>query len=60
MTGWETKIEKNWMGEKDNKIYSSDGSLWAGRGANLHDTRSFINVKVRVQLSHQFQGKEAR
>ena len=29
-----------WLEVKENKIYLSDGSVFRGRGANIHDTRS--------------------
>lgn len=29
-----------WLSTADNHIVRSDGSVWVGRGANLHDTRS--------------------
>ncbi|MFH2010825.1 MAG: cellulase family glycosylhydrolase [bacterium] len=29
-----------WLYTSGNKIYSPDGQVWVGRGANLHDTRS--------------------
>lgn len=28
-----------WLYTQDNKIYSSDGKVWLGTGANIHDTR---------------------
>lgn len=32
-------VTDGWMYTEGNKIYNSDGSLWQGKGANLHDTR---------------------
>jgi len=34
------ETESGWLYTKGNKIYLSDGQVWQGRGANLHDTRS--------------------
>lgn len=33
-------IKPGWLHTSGNKIYTSDGNIWHGRGVNIHDTRS--------------------
>ncbi len=36
----EVSKNKGWLHTRNNHIYKADATIWAGRGVNIHDTRS--------------------
>jgi endoglucanase len=38
--GTERPVGSGWLYTQGNKIYTPDGDVWVGKGANIHDTRS--------------------